>query len=266
MAFEELTQRHAGVWSSAPFENIAETINDMHEALVDRLAPEPGEEWLDLGCGVGDVAFHAARAGASVTASDLSPTLVETAQHRAAELGLDLTLEVADCQNLPYGDGSFDVVSSSVGVIFAPDHERVAAELARVCRPGGRIGLTAWRRSSGVGQMFGNISPFMPPPPEGAGSPFQWGDESYAQSRLGDAFELAFEELDSRQVADTGADMWALYKSSYGPFHTLWSSLDDERRAELEEAMVGFFDGHRGDDGVDLERRYIIVTGIRKAG
>ncbi len=136
MAFEELTSRHAVMWGSAPFENIADLISDMHLALVERLAPHAGEHWLDLACGAGDVAFHAARAGAIVTGSDLSPTLVETAQRRAEEHGLDLTLEVADCQNLHYADASFDVVSSSVGVIFAPDHERVASELARVCRPG----------------------------------------------------------------------------------------------------------------------------------
>ena len=140
MAFEELTSRHAVMWGSAPFENIAHLIEDMHVALVERLAPVAGEHWLDLGCGVGDVAFHAARAGATVTGSDLSPTLVETARRRAAEYGLDLTLEVADCQNLHYADASFDVVSSSVGVIFAPDHERVASELARVCRPAAASG------------------------------------------------------------------------------------------------------------------------------
>src|SRR6187401_3398208 len=157
----------------------------MHVVLVERLAPQPGEHWLDLGCGTGDVAFHAARAGAIVTGSDLSPTLIETAERHARELGLDLTLEVADCQALHYPDASFDVVSSSVGVIFAPDHARVAAELARVCKPGGRVGLTAWRKDSGVGQMFAAMQPYMPTPPEGVGSPFQWGDEAYVESRLG---------------------------------------------------------------------------------
>ena len=169
MAFEELTTKHAQVWSSAPFERIAEIITEMHVVLVERLAPQPGEHWLDLGCGTGDVAFHAARAGAIVTGSDLSPTLIETAERHARELGLDLTLEVADCQALHYPDASFDVVSSSVGVIFAPDHARVAAELARVCKPGGRMGITAWRRDSGVGDIFDGMAKFMPPPPEGAG-------------------------------------------------------------------------------------------------
>ena len=265
MAFEELTRRHAVVWSSAPFENIAEIISDMHVALVERLAPHEGEHWLDLACGAGDVAFHAARAGAVVTGSDLSPRLVETAQQLAEQHGLDLTLEVADCQDLHYPDASFDVVSSSVGVIFAPDHERVARELARVCKPGGRVGLTAWRRDSGVGHIFETMMPFMPPPPAGAGSPFQWGSEDYVEQMLGDTFELSFEELDTRHEGDHGGEMWELFRDSYGPPYTLWNSLDEERRAELDRAMEACFERYRTENGVSMERRYIIVTGIRKA-
>ena len=140
MAFEELTTRHAQVWGSAPFERIAGIITEMHVALVERLAPQPGERWLDLGCGTGDVAFHAAQAGAIVTGSDLSPALIETAQRRAGELGLDLTLEVADAQALHYADVSFDVVSSSVGVIFAP-----VAWLMGV----------SWKDASTIGNLLG---------------------------------------------------------------------------------------------------------------
>jgi SAM-dependent methyltransferase len=264
VAFEELTTRHAQVWSSAPFEEIAEIITEMHVALVERLAPQAGEHWLDLGCGTGDVAFHAARAGAIVTGSDLSPTLIETAQRQAREVGLDLTLEVADCQALHYPDASFDVVSSSVGVIFAPDHARVAAELGRVCKPGGRIGLTAWRRDSGVGDIFAGMAQFMPPPPEGAGSPFQWGDEAYVEEMLGDAFELSFEELDTRHEHHDPAEMWDLFRSSYGPSHVLWNSLAEERRSELDETMTAVFEQHRAGDGISMERRYIVVTGVRK--
>lgn len=264
MAFEELTRKHAEVWSSAPFENIAEIISDMHVALVERLDPQPGEHWLDLGCGAGDVAFHARRAGATVTGSDLSPTLIEAAQRRAAEHGLDLTLEVADCQDLHYADASFDVVSSSVGVIFAPDHARVAAELARVCKPGGRMGLTAWRRDSGVGDIFAGMSPFMTPPPAGAGSPFQWGDEAYVEEMLGDAFELSFVELDTRHEGDHGSTMWEIFRESYGPSFTLWSSLDDAGREALDAAMTEVFENHRTEDGISMERRYIIATGVRR--
>src|SRR4051794_13519179 len=264
MAFEELTAKHAQVWSSAPFERVAEVITEMHVALIERLGPQAGELWLDLGCGTGDVAFHAAGAGAIVTGSDLSPSLIETAQRKASELGLELTLEVADCQALPYSDGSFDVVSSSVGVIFAPDHARVAAELARVCKPGGRIGLTAWRRDSGVGDIFEGMAKFMPPPPEGAGSPFRWGEEAYVQEMLGEVFDLSFEELDTRHEHHDPAEMWDLFRTSYGPSHVLWNSLDEERRRTLDETMTAVFEKHRVGEAIDMERRYIVVTGRRK--
>ena len=265
MAFEELTVRHAAVWSSAPFDRMAHLITEMHAALVDRLDPQTGELWLDLGTGGGDVAFLAARAGAIVTGSDLSPTLIEAAQRQAKELGLDLTLEVADAQNLPYDDASFDVVSSSVGVIFAPDHARVASELARVCKPGGRMGITAWRKDSGVGDIFAGMSPFMPPPPEGAGSPFQWGDEAYCEKMLGGAFELIFEELDTRHEDEDPAEMWEIFRTNYGPSYTLWNSLDEERRHELDEAMIAAFEKHREGDHISMERRFIIVLGRRKS-
>lgn len=264
MAFEELKQRHAAVWGSAPFERIAPLIADMHDELVQRLAPWPGERWLDLACGAGDVAFRASAAGADVTASDLAPALVDAARRRAAEQGLELTLEVADCERLHYADASFDVVSSSVGVIFAPDHERVAAELARVCRPGGRLGLTAWRRSSGVGQLFDVMAPFMPPPAPGAGSPFQWGDEAYVEQLLADAFELELAELDSPWEGEHPREMWESFRASYGPSYTLWSSLDDERRAELDQAMIELLEGSRTQDGIRQERRYIVVLGRRR--
>jgi SAM-dependent methyltransferase len=264
MAFEELTERHEKVWSSAAFEKIAAIITEMHEALVERLAPKAGEKWLDLGCGAGDVAFLAAEAGADVTASDLSPRLVEDAKRRAEERGLDLKIEVADCQALPYEDASFDVVSSSVGVIFAPDHQRVASELARVCRPGGRMGITAWRSASGVGDIFRGMQPFMPPPPEGAGSPFQWGDESYVEKMLGDAFDLSFEELDTRDTGDDPRPMWELFKDYYGPSHMLWNSLEPERRAELDDGMTAVWEAHRSGEGISMERLYIVALGTRK--
>jgi SAM-dependent methyltransferase len=264
MAFEELTQKHAQVWSSAPFEHIAAIITAMHVALVERLAPQPGEHWLDLGCGTGDVAFHAARAGAIVTGADLSPALIETAQRQAQELGLDLTLEVGDAQALRYDDASFDVVSSSVGVIFAPDHARIASELARVCKPGGRLGLTAWRRSSGVGDIFAGMAPFMAPPPEGAGSPFQWGDEAYVEEMLGASFELELDDLEVRYRGEDPAQMWGVFRENYGPSHVLWKSLDEARRSELDAAMTAVWEGHRADDGIDMEMRYVLVTGTRR--
>ena len=106
----------------------------------------------------------------------------------------------------------------------------------------------------------------MPSPPPGAGSPFQWGDESYVESMLGSAFALSFEERDTPHEGDHGGEMWEVFRDNYGPSFTLWTSLDEERRAELDEAMEAYFESYRTDTGVSVERRSIVVTGVRKAG
>src|SRR5947209_2675969 len=138
MAFEGLKERQAAVWGGGRFELLAATVGDVHDDLVDRLDARPGEQWLDVATGTGAVAVRAARRGASVTAQDLAPGLIETARRLAAEEGVDVKFDVGDVEQLPYGDGSFDVISSAQGAIFAPDHRAMAGQLARVCRPGGR--------------------------------------------------------------------------------------------------------------------------------
>jgi ubiquinone/menaquinone biosynthesis C-methylase UbiE len=154
MAFEELKERHAAMWGSAPFERIAGTLADMHETIVDAVEGGPGLKWLDVGCGTGELTFMAVATGAEVTGSDLSPTLVETAKRQAAERGVQVTFEVGDAEALPYRDASFDIVTSTVGAIFAPDHRAAASELARVCRAGGKLGMTAWTSGGDVDEFF----------------------------------------------------------------------------------------------------------------
>ena len=122
MAFEELKERHAAMWGAGPFEEIAPTLVEMHETLIAAVEAEPGDAWLDVGSGTGELAFRAAATGAAVTGCDLAPVLVETARRQAAERGLDVNFEVGDCENLPYADASFDILTSSVGAIFARPH------------------------------------------------------------------------------------------------------------------------------------------------
>ena len=150
MAFEELKQRQSVAWGAAPFERIADEIGDIHDHLVAELAPKSGDAWLDVATGTGGVAVRAARAGANVTGVDLAPNLIETAKRLAAEEGLTIRYEVGDAEMLPCADASFDVVSSSFGVMFAPDQQGAARELARVCRSGGRIGLSTWDPQGGI--------------------------------------------------------------------------------------------------------------------
>ena len=139
MAFEELKQRQSTAWSSGPFEKVAASIADVHAAVVDSLRPEPGDEWLDAACGTGELSFLAAAAGAHVTGMDFADALMDTARRQAEERGLHIHFDVGDVEAMPYPDAQFDVVSSTFGVMFAPNHAAAASELARVTRPGGRL-------------------------------------------------------------------------------------------------------------------------------
>lgn len=264
MAFEELKARHAAMWGSAPFEHIAGTLAEMHDALIGALAPTPGERWLDVGCGTGELAFRGAATGADIVGADLAPALVDTARRQGAERGLSIAFEVADCEQLPYGENSFDVVSSSVGAIFARDHARVAEELARVCRPGGRLGLTAWTADGEVGEFFTTIGRYAPPPPDGAGTPLQWGDPTYCAEQLGDAFELAFEHRNAPWVEESPEEMWEEMATSFGPIKTLLGALEEERAQEFRDEMVGLLARMRQGERVVMDRPYLLVVGTRR--
>ena len=264
MAFQELKQRQSEVWGSAPFENVANQIANIHDHLVAELAPRAGEQWLDVGTGTGGVAVRAARAGAQVTGSDLSPVLIETAKRLAQEEGLEIDYEVGDAEQLPYADASYDVVSSSFGAMFAPDHAAVAGELARVTRPGGRIGLTTWDPDGGIGEFFKMLSQFQPPPPEGAGNPLDWGREEHARELLGDDFELRFVHGQDPQVGESGEEIWQLFVTSFGPVKTLYASLDEPRREELHNAYVKHLEEHRQGGKIEAPREYLIILGTRR--
>jgi SAM-dependent methyltransferase len=264
MAFEELKQRQSAAWGSAPFERIAEQASNIHDHLVAELAPQPGERWLDVGTGTGAVATRAARAGAKVTGSDLARPLIETAKRLAAEEGLSIDYEVADAERLPYADRSFDVVSSSFGAIFAPDQPAVAGELARVCRPGGRLGLTAWEPTGGIADFMRTIAPFQPSPPDDAGNPLDWGREDHARALLEDDFELRFAHGNDPQLGDSAEQLWELFVTSFGPLKTLHASLDETRREELRDAYCDFYAAHTTNGRIEAPREYLVILGTRR--
>lgn len=265
MAFEELKSKQSVMWGTGPYQNVTDTIADVHEAVVARLNPEAGVQWLDLACGTGAIAERAAEKGASVTGIDLAPALIETAKERAAERGYDIDYRVGDCENLDVADAAFDAVSSTCGIMFAPDHEATARELTRVVKPGGRIGLANWTPDGGVGRMFGMMKPFAPPPPEGAGSPFAWGTEEHVQELLGDDFGLELEKHTSHLRLGSGEEYWQLFVLSYGPTRTLAESLDEDRREEFHQAWADFFDGNYASNGeIDHDREWLLVYGTRR--
>jgi ubiquinone/menaquinone biosynthesis C-methylase UbiE len=265
MAFEELKQRQSAMWGNGPYQNVTETISDIHALVIDHLDPKPGTSWLDLACGTGAVAELAARAGASVTGVDLAPALVETARERAQEQGLEIDYRVGDCERLDFDDASYDRLSSTCGIMFAPDHAATAHELARVVAPGGRIALANWTPEGGLGQMFTMMRPFLPPPPPDAGNPFEWGREEVVRKRLGDTFELHIEEHISTLNVPSGEDYWQLFSSSYGPTKTAAETLDENRREQFHQTWVEFFDSrYRSDSGISHTREYLLVLGTRR--
>jgi SAM-dependent methyltransferase len=267
MPFEELKQRQSLIWGNGPYERVSATIADLHEAVLERLGPRPGEQILDLACGTGLLTERIARTGASATGVDLAPVLIETASRRAAEQNLAIVYRVGDCEDLrEITSGSFDGTTSTCGIMFAPDHEAVARELGRVTRRGGRVVLANWEPDGGLGQMFKLMAPYQPPPPPGIGNPFDWGREEHVRHLLGDDFELHFEHLVSKLEIESGEEYWELFSSSYGPTKTLAESLDSERREKLHQEWVDFFEteypGRSG--GVEHTREYLLVRGTRR--
>ncbi len=264
MPFEELKERHATVWSAGPYQGVTETITDIHAEVIDRLRPEAGQRFLDLATGTGAVAELAAAAGAEVVGIDLAPGLIEQAKSRAEERGLEIDYRVGDVEALELEDASFDRVASTCGVMFAPDHEAVARELARVTRPEGRVALACWTPESGLAQLFGVMREFQPAPPQGVGNQFDWGREDYVRGLLGDDFELELELLDSPLEMESGEAVWELFSRDYGPTKVLAESLDDEKREELHRNFVELHEGSRVNGGLRFSRTYLLTVGTRR--
>jgi SAM-dependent methyltransferase len=264
-AFETLTKMQAAAWDSAPFENVADNTTDINEQLIGRLGVKPGERWLDIATGTGAIALRAARKGADVTAQDFAPRLIETARRFARAEGLEITFDVGDCQTLPYPDASFDVVTSALGAVFAPDHHAVAHELRRVCRSGGRLGLVSWR-PGGDSEKFHRITArFSPLPPEGVGSPFAWGRPAYVEEMLGKAFTLEFHEGVSPMYGESPEALRDLVLTSFGPMKALFDRLDKDRREELRQALADYFKSCQQADGsVSVPREYLLTIGMRR--
>lgn len=262
MAFEELKAKQSMMWANGPYQNITETLTDIHELVVSTLGAAPGVRYLDLACGTGAVAELAAGKGADVIGVDLSPGLIETAIKRAADRGLRIDYRVGDCENLDLPDAAFDAVSSTCGIMFAPDHEATARELARVVRPGGKVALANWTPEGGVGDMFRVMAPFNPAPPPS--NPFDWGKVDRVRELLGDAFELDITERSSTLAMESGKAYWDLFSTSYGPTKTLAENLG-ERSGELEAAWIEMFETRYAvAGGIAHTRDYLLIVGTRR--
>lgn len=261
-----LKAKHRAMWAMGNYPAVAaELISPLGPALVEACGVGPGDHVLDVAAGSGNAAIPAARAGARVTASDLTPELLEAGRSRADSHGVDLDWQAADAEALPFSDNSFDAVMSCVGVMFAPHHQASADELVRVCRPGGTIGLINWTPDGFIGQMFAAMKPYAPPPPPGAQPPPLWGSRAHVEQLLGDRVsEVAAQRRTLRVDHFASPEAFRDYfKANYGPTIAVYRGLadDPERTAALDEDLAEL--GRRFDVGAGrtvLGWEYLLFT------
>ena len=250
------------MWSSGgrDYEEIIRGVYDGIDTTVARLNPHPGERILDVATGTGITARACARRGADVTAMDIAAGLLDAARELSGGLAIDYRL--GDAEALPVADASFDAVVSTFGVMFVSRPEAAAAELARVCKPGGRLALATWTHDGAIAEMFGVMRPYMAAPP--AVSPFDWGRRERLEALLGEAFDLTIATETSHYVETGGEAAWNTFVTGYGPTRMLAASLDDDRRAALKRDFVAFHERFREGQGIHVPRTYVVTTGIRR--
>ena len=265
-----LKAKHRAMWAMGDYPAVAhEVIPALGPTLVEAAGIGPGQRVLDVAAGSGNAAIPAARAGASVVASDLTPELFTVGEEDAAREGLTLEWREADAEALPFEDGAFDTVISCVGVMFAPHHQTSADELLRVTRPGGTIGLISWTPEGFIGQMFSTMKPYAPPPPPGAQPPPLWGSEEHVRELFGDGVT----SVDARRqdlavdAFSTGEEFREFFKRTYGPTIAVYRAIvhDPERVAALDRDLADL--GNRylsdGGDGRTMPWEYLLLTATR---
>ena len=263
----ELKARHRAMWASGNYPSMVETfLTPLGPRLVEACGIGPGMKVLDVAAGTGNASIPAAQTGADVTASDLTPELLEAGAARAGDLKLNWV--TADAENLPFEDGSFDVVMSAIGVMFAPHHQAAADELVRVCRPGGTIGLLSWTPEGMLGALFRMMGPYAPPPPPGASPPPLWGSEQHLLDLLGERVAIRSSERGTLDISAFShpRDYGEFFKERYGPTIGVRKNAAANGRAEEFDAALDAFseEWNRGTaDGARFEMEYLLTVATR---
>jgi ubiquinone/menaquinone biosynthesis C-methylase UbiE len=261
-----LKAKHAALWASGSYPTVVDdVVAPLGGILVDTLEIQPGQRVLDVAAGTGTSALPAARLGATVTATDLTPELLAVGREDAAAEGVELTWETADAEALPYPDGQFDVVMSAIGVMFAPHHQQAADELVRVCRVGGTIGVLSWTPEGFIGQLFAVMKPYAPPPPPGASPAPLWGRADHVRSLFGDRVtDLVAHQQNLRvERFAEGAEFRDFMKRNYGPTIAVYRFIADDpaKVAALDAELAALGDRFLSDDTMQWE--YLVVTARR---
>ncbi|MNZ61979.1 Demethylrebeccamycin-D-glucose O-methyltransferase [compost metagenome] len=254
--------RQQATWASGDFAVIGTTLQIVGESLAEAIDLCAGERVLDVAAGNGNATLAAARRFAQVTSTDYVPHLLDKAAARARAEGLAVAFQVADAEKLPFADGSFDVALSTFGVMFAPDHPRAAAELLRVVRHGGRIGLANWTPEGFIGELFRVIGAHLPPP-AGLRSPLRWGDEAGLVELFG---PQAADIRSTRKLFNfryQSAAHWIdIFRRYYGPTHKAFAALDEAGQARLYADLQRMLEARNvgGPDSLVVPGEYLEVV------
>lgn len=246
------------------YDRISFGISDALAHAAQRLNPKPSQALLDVATGTGWTARNLAAAGATVTAVDIAPALLGAAERLSAHCRPPIDFQLADAEQLPFGEARFDGVISTFGAMFAPDQKRAGAELARVCRPGGRLILATWVPGGAVARFFGVVAAYRTVPPSGP-SPFAWGDREQLQALLGSAFDLEFEEGVSETFPESAEEVRHSFTRGFGPVREIIESLDAERLKAFQAALDAYHRGFQTPSGrLRIRREYLITIGSRR--
>jgi SAM-dependent methyltransferase len=258
-------QRQQQTWASADYAAVATLIVPMAEGLAQNAGLRAGDRVLDVATGSGNAALAAARCGCEVTGIDYVPALLERARARAAAEGLEIEFAEGDAEHLAFPDASFDAVLSCLGVMFTPDQERAAAELVRVCRPGGTIGLVNWTPAGFIGQLLRTVGKHVPPP-AGVRPPPQWGTEERLRELLGDAVSRLDIQRRTFVFRFRSPDHFAtFFRDNYGPVHKAFGALDEPGRERFYDDLTALAREHDREEGpsVAMPAEYLEVVATR---
>ncbi len=257
----EVKTRQQAAWATGDYAVIGSTILLTAELLAEALDVRCGWRVLDVAAGNGNMSLAAARRGCRVTSTDYVPALLERGRLRADAEGWRIDFQVADAEDLPFADGAFDCVVSTFGVMFAPDQARAAAELMRVCRAGGKIGMASWTPASFVGQIFRIIGKYVPPP-AGTSPPTLWGTEERLVELFSDAASIETTPRAFAMRARSVQDWLNEFRKYYGPMHRTFAALDEAGQAALGADLLALAAGfNRAEDGtMVLPSEYLEVV------
>ena len=258
---------HRALWALGDYALMAEEVMaPLGPILVSATGIGSGIRVLDVAAGSGNISLPAARTGASVVSTDLTPELLQRSRARAAAQGLTLDYREANAQALPFGDGEFDIVMSAIGVMFAPDHRRAAGELVRVCRPGGTIGVISWTHEGFFGRMLATIRPYRPALSAAVPPAALWGREDYAVGLLGDRVTKISTRRDVLLVDrfQTAENVHYYFKNHYGPTIEAFANIGDNGvlAAALDAQLIELAQEYLVDGVMDWE--YLLLTAEKK--